>query len=55
MAKFNYTDVCEVELEDSAVIKHVADNYGPDDVFPDKVLADWAEQNGYILESSIED
>jgi len=40
----------DVTVSDDEVIEHVAQNYDPEDVFPDSELRDWAERNGFVEE-----
>jgi hypothetical protein len=55
MGKFGYTDVCEIEIEDDALIKYIQESFDPDDVFPEHELIHWAENNGYVHESNIDE
>ena len=50
--KFDYSAVLEAEIEDSDVIEAIVKKYAPDEVYPKKELAYWAEENGYVKQES---
>ena len=47
----------EIDLEDheSDVVSYVQRNKSPEDVFPKGELNDWAEDNGWVRESELDD
>ena len=44
-----------VEIEDEKVISMVKDYFEPDEVFDSSTLEEWALNNGFVLESEIDD
>jgi len=52
MAEFTGNEINIAEVNDSAVIKYVAETYHPADVFPDNELRDWAINNGFVEEDA---
>ena len=36
------------EIDEDVLKEYITDNYTPDEVFDEKELADWAEENGYV-------
>ena len=47
----------KIDLEDyeSDVVSYVQNNLSPEDVFPEGELNDWAEDNGWVRESELDD
>ncbi len=50
MAEFTYPNLNLVEVDDTAVLSHVKNEYSPEQVFDESELEHWAESNGFVRE-----
>ena len=46
----NSVNIDEIAIDDNIIKEHVTGAFDPEDIFEEKELQEWAENNGYIKE-----